>query len=147
MSWVAYDSSELSTGGSDPGIINIYYKRAVVKFNYSKDILTSIFGASSAQITKIRFYVTGTVDQTLPSYQIAMKNSGSSSTALSTNPDTSGWTVVRAAANLSVTSLGYMEFTINPPFTWTGGTLSFSFAFGAVGSWVDRAYKRLHKLS
>mgnify|MGYP001402174742 CR=1 FL=1 len=122
------------------GIINTYQERYLIKFNYSASLLSSIGINNGNEIVGIEFYVSQKPSNTLsnfPDYQIAIKNSSGS---VSTNPETSGWSVIRSASNLNVGSTGWYTTNIFQPtwsikekFIYTGGTLSFSFGWGNIG--------------
>jgi hypothetical protein len=136
--WVAVSNSTSQNGNNTQGIINLWYKRSVIKFTYSQSLLSSKGIISGSIIKNLKFNVTGAISssssyQPFPSYTIAMKNSSS---AASVNPGTSGWSVVKAAHSFYATSTGEHTFDITD-FTYTGGTLCFSFSWGATPHYIQ----------
>ena len=97
--------------------------------------MQSIAGVSpgvGGTIKRIRYFVTNPVTystsyQPHPNYQICMKNH----TSVSTNPGNVGWTTVYGPTSHYNVSVGWTTIDI-PDFQWSGGHLSFAFAWGAV---------------
>lgn len=124
--------STSSNGSYEANVSNLWYKRSIIKFNYSGSLMQTKTGGSSGTIKKLRYYVSNAITnsssyQPYPSYKISMKNGGT----VSSNPGNSGWTTVWGPASHYNTSTGWKEFDITD-FNWTGGTLSFAFSWGAV---------------
>ena len=131
--WVAVTTSTATNPSSPAGIINIWYKRSVVKFTYSQALLNSKGITSGSVIKKIKFNITNSVGQNLNNYNISMKNQ---TQGASTNPGNSGWTTVYSTT-LSGSASGEQTFDITD-FTYTGNTLCFSFSWSAVSTYQQR---------
>jgi hypothetical protein len=108
------------------GPINIYYRRLLFKSIYTAAELNAAGWTSSATIYRISFYVTSVpLYQPIPSWTIGMQNTTS---AVATDL-TTGWTIVRNAANASFTVNTENIITLNTPFTWNGtSNLAIGFA-------------------
>jgi len=129
--WIAVTNSTSVNGTTSAGIVNVYYRRHVIKFTYSKNLMTAAGITSGSVIKKLRIYVTNAISSTyqpFPNYSISLKNSTSGA---SSNPGTSGWSQVKGRHSFSATSTGWKEFDISD-FTYTGNTLCFSFSWGQI---------------
>jgi len=147
-----YSNSTSPSSSMSHGIINTYYKRRLIKINFSQDFIKIKKGAV---ITGILFYISEAVPETtsrgthqpFPDYEVAMKSFPYGLSSLSSNPGTSGWTVVRTASDFSATTTGYKLINFNNPFTHGGGDLSISFAWGAIPDWSDPGKGRTYIFS
>ena len=129
--WVGVTNSTSSNGVYDPGIVNAYYRRYVIKFTYSKNLMNAAGITSGSVIKKLRIYVSNAVSSTyqpFPNYSISLKNSTSGA---SSNPGNSSWYQVKGRHSFNATSTGWKEFDISD-FTYTGNTLCFSFSWGQI---------------
>jgi hypothetical protein len=119
---------------TDPGPLNIYYRRSKVVVIYTAAELNAAGISGSVTFNAIGMYVITaptTSYQPYPSYTVGMIN-----TASSVGSDiTSGWTTVRNAANLSFGASVSLNYVIdfNTNFTWNGtSNLGIGFAWGLV---------------
>ena len=130
--WIAVTTSTSVNGSSRPGIVNAYWRRHVIKFTYSANLMSAAGITSGSVIKKLRIYVTNGVSssyQPFPSYSISLKNSTSNA---SSNPGTSGWSQVKGNHNFYATGNNrWYEFDISD-FAYTGNTLCFSFSWGQI---------------
>lgn len=126
------------------GWCNIWYKRSFLRWVFTQSemqALAEIGSATQCTIEKLRFGVTNAPIYSLPSYAIALQNFPAS-TSNTYNPSTSsGWTVVKNTSTESF-PVGVKTFNFNTNFTWTGGALGISVAWGAVQNYNQsgRAY-------
>lgn len=133
-----------TSGGSDgtnsytPGLVNTYYRRAIIGFTYTASELTNFGLSSNDVITKLRWYVTQTPLQNrtpLPNYAIRMSHFASATNT--TNPTVvltgTNHTTVKNQHNYDAYSpgTGLHEMTLDNSFTWNGTDgIGFVFAWG-----------------
>jgi len=125
-----------------PGLVNTYYRRAVLAFTYTSSELTNFGLSSNDVITKLRWNVTQTPLQNrmpFPNYAIRMMHIASGTNL--TNPTSLGGlsssnvTDVKAQHNYDAYSpgTGFHEMTLDNSFTWNGtDAIGFIFAWGQV---------------
>lgn len=115
----------------------IWYKRSFLRWVFTQSemqALAEIGTATQCTIEGLRFGVTNAPAYDPPSYAIALQNFPAS-TSNTYNPSTSsGWTVVKNAATESF-PVGVKTFNFDTNFTWTGGALGISVAWGAVSNY------------
>ena len=105
-------------------------RRHIIAFTYSGAEIAAVTGLSSGLIKQLRFYVSmAPIVQPYPDYAIGLKNGSS---AINANPGSTGYAVVRPQQSTTFTE-GVNTFDIDD-FNWTGGSLSFVFAWGYVGA-------------
>ncbi len=116
------------------GPINIYYRRLLFKTIYTAAELSAAGWTSSDTIYRISFYVTSVpLYQPIPGWTIGMQN-----TASAVGSDlTSGWTIVRNAANASFTLNTENIITLDTTFTWNGTS---NLAIGFASSMISPTY-------
>ena len=149
--WIAVTNSTSRNPATTTSIVNIWYKRSVVKFTYSQALLNSKGITSGSVIKKIKFTISGDLitndyeasqygsynngppGQDLRNYQIAMKNQTGGA---STNPGNSSWTTVYNTT-LSGSANGEQIFDITD-FPYTGNNLCFSFSWQNVNNYKQR---------
>jgi hypothetical protein len=120
-----------SNTGTTANVINNNYRRYLLIWTYTAAELQAATGRTSATISGLRFSVTQQPTyQPYPNYAIGLKNVGGSVTS-TTNPGSTGFTIVKAQASESFTTGVVKEFTLSP-FTWTGSNLSIAVAWGQV---------------
>ena len=125
-SWRSPSTSTAYGSTTEENVINIWYRRTVLKFTYSSAIMSSMGGGNT--IRKLRTYVVNPLDTLhtpLPNYNISLKNWEFEMN----NPGTSGWTLVWGLSNFSPLSIGYVEWDITD-FAYSGGGLALCFAWG-----------------
>ncbi len=119
---------------TEPGPLNIYYRRSKVVVIYTAAELNAAGISGSTTFNAIGMYVITaptTSYQPYPSYTVGMINTAN---GVGTNI-TTGWTTVRTAANLSFSASVVLNLviTFNTNFTWNGtSNLGIGFAWGMV---------------
>jgi hypothetical protein len=127
-----------------PGLVNTYYRRAILAFTYTSSELTNFGLSSNDVITKLRWNVTQTPLQNrmpFPNYAIRMFHIWQGTATNQTNPTNLGGlssrnvTDVKAQHNYDAYSpgTGMHEMTLDNSFTWNGtDAIGFIFAWGQV---------------
>jgi hypothetical protein len=134
---------------TDPGPLNIYYRRSKIVVIYTAAELNTAGISGSTTFNAIGMFVitaASTSYQPYPSYTVGMINTAS---AVGTNI-TTGWTTVRNAANFSYSaSISYnMVIRFDTNFTWNGtSNLGIGFAWGMVPTGFSSAGTVRHNSS
>ena len=130
--------------GYNPGPINAWWRRLVLRVSYSGDFIRSFVspgGTTGGKIRSISFNVTNPVkDSTsttsylpLPEYSVGIRN-GTNIGSNNFNTEDEEWTIFREARKYSPVTAGLHTFYIDvtagsTSFSWTGGTLNFVFVW------------------
>jgi hypothetical protein len=118
-----------SNGTQSPGVVNNYFRRSILAWTYSaSEISAATEGRTSGIITGLRFFVTQQPTyQPYPSYAIGLKNG---TFAADTNPGSTGYSIVKPASSESFTTNTTKTFNFSSSFTWSGGDLAITIAWG-----------------
>jgi hypothetical protein len=116
-------------GTQQPGIINNYFRRYILAWTYSaSEISAASGGRTTGTITGLRFFVAQQpTNQPFPSYAIGFKNG---TFLANSNPGSTGYTIVKSASNESFTTNTTKTFNFSPSFSWSGGDLAITIAWG-----------------
>lgn len=131
------DSASSPSSSQTTGITNAYWRRRLIKINFSEDAIKIKNGQ---KITGVGFHISEAVpsaNQPFPNYRIDMKSLGQQS--IDINPGIYDWTLVRSPSNFSATTTGFKYLEFSPHFTHSGGGISISFSWGMIPTgWISK---------
>lgn len=117
--FITIGSGTLAHSGTEFGPVNVYFRRYVMQFVYTKDELNTAGLNIPSLITELGWFITNLPLYDIPNYTIKIKHVTVSN--VSTALGTSDWTVVKTISLFSPTTLNDWEMIeFDTPFNWNG---------------------------
>lgn len=105
------------TTATESSPVNIYYRRFVSQFVYTRNEIQAAGGLAGA-IEQMGFFITESPVYGIPSYTIKIKEVNNPNVV--NNLGNTGWTTVKNAFTYNPTSGGYDMIEFDVPFIWSG---------------------------